>query len=65
MNIGLVLLIVASISDYTDGIESLNYVPVIGGQAPFHDFIEDQVCNTPGFALFAFGAFREIMKKKH
>lgn len=64
MNIGLFLLLVASFIDYTDGIKSLKYVPIIGKKAPYHDFIEDQVCNTPGFALFALGAFMEIMKKK-
>ncbi len=63
MNIGLSLLLVASILDYTDGIKRLNYALIIGKKAPFHDFIEDQVCNTPGFALFALGAFMEIMKK--
>lgn len=63
MNIGLFLLLVASILDYTDGIKSLKYAPIIGKKAQFHDFIEDQICNTPGFALFALGAFMEIKKK--
>lgn len=63
MNIGLFLLLAASILDYTDGIKRLKYAPIIGKKAQFHDFIEDQIFNTPGFALFALGAFMEIMKK--
>lgn len=63
MNTGLSLLLFASTLDFTDGIRSLNKVPVIGQRAPFHDILEDQFGDLPGFALFAIGAFREIMGK--
>ncbi|MDJ0862436.1 MAG: hypothetical protein QNK18_10570 [Gammaproteobacteria bacterium] len=61
MNAGLSLLMFAAILDFTDGIRALDQVPVIGQRAPFHDVLEDQVGDMPGFALFALGAFREIM----
>jgi len=64
MNAGLSLLLFASILDFTDGIRALNNVPVIGQRAPFHDVLEDQFGDMPGFALFALGAFREIMGKE-
>lgn len=63
MNAGLSLLLFASTLDFTDGVRSLNKVPVIGQRAPFHDVLEDQFGDLPGFALFAIGAFREIMGK--
>ena len=61
MNAGLSLLLFASILDFTDGIRALDNVPVVGQRAPFHDVLEDQVGDMPGFTLFALGAFREIM----
>ncbi len=61
MNAGLSLLLFASTLDFTDGIPSLNKVPIIGQRAPFHDLLEDQFGDLPGFSLFAFGAFRELM----
>ena len=64
MNSGLSLLMFAAILDFTDGIPALNYVPIIGQRAPYHDLLEDQFGDLPGFALFALGAFREIMGKK-
>lgn len=65
MNIGLLLLLFASVLDYTDGIMSMDYVPVLGNKAAFHDVLEDQFGDTPGIALFAFGAFREILRKRN
>jgi len=61
MNAGLSLLLFASTLDFTDGIPSLNKVPVLGQRAPFHDILEDQFGDLPGFSLFAIGAFRAIM----
>jgi hypothetical protein len=61
MNAGLTLLLFASILDFTDGIPALNKVPVIGQRAPYHDLLEDQFGDLPGFVLFAFGAFKELM----
>ena len=63
MNVGLGLLLFASILDFTDGIRALNHVPIIGQRAPFHDILEDQFGDIPGFALFALGALKEIMRK--
>ncbi len=63
MNAGLSLLFFASILDFTDGIRALNHVPIIGQRAPYHDILEDQFGDIPGFALFALGALREIMRK--
>jgi hypothetical protein len=63
MNAGLSLLLFASILDFTDGFRVLNHVPVIGQRAPYHDLLEDQFGDIPGFALFAFGAFREMLRK--
>ena len=63
MNAGLSLLLFASVLDFTDGIRALNKVPVIGQRAPFHDVLEDQFGDLPGFSLFALGAFRQIMGK--
>ena len=64
MNSGLSLLMFAAILDFTDGIPALNHVPVIGQRAPYHDLLEDQFGDLPGFSLFALGAFREIMGRK-
>lgn len=64
MNAGLSLLLFASILDFTDGIRALDRVAVIGQRAPFHDVLEDQFGDIPGFALFALGALREIMRKE-
>lgn len=64
MNIGLYLLLFASLLDFTDGFKSLDYIPILGKKYLFHDILEDQFSNTPGFALFVFGAFREIMSIK-
>lgn len=63
MNAGLSLLLFASILDFTDGIRALNHVPIIGQRALHHDILEDQFGDIPGFALFALGALREIMRK--
>lgn len=65
MNVGLYLLLFASVLDFTDGIKGLNYIPIIGDEAPFHDVLEDQFADTPGLALFIFAAFREIIKRKY
>lgn len=63
MNVGLYLLLFAAALDFTDGIGSLNYFPILGREAPFHDVLEDQFGDTPGLALFMVGAFREVVKK--
>jgi hypothetical protein len=63
MNSGLGLLLFASILDFTDGIRALNQVAVIGQRAPYHDVLEDQLGDIPGFALFALGALRQIMER--
>jgi len=62
MNAGLLLLLFAATLDFTDGIKSMDYVPILGHKAPMHDLLEDQFGDTPGFMLFAFGAFCEILK---
>ena len=64
MNTGLSLLLFASILDFTDGVRALNHVPIIGQRAPFHDLLEDQFGDLPGFSLFALGAFRELKEKE-
>lgn len=64
MNAGLCLLLFASVLDFTDGFKSLNNVAILGKKAPLHDFLEDQIFDTPGIALFILGAFREIIKRK-
>ena len=64
MNIGLFLLLLASVLDFTDGFKCLNHIPILGKKAPFHDILEDQFLDTPGLFLFALGAFREILTKK-
>ena len=63
MNTGLFLLLFASTLDFSDGIRAWNHVPIIGQRAPFHDILEDQFGDLPGFSLFAIGAFRAIMEK--
>ena len=64
MNTGLSLLLFASILDFADGFRALDRVAVIGQRAPYHDVLEDQFGDIPGFALFALGALREITKKE-
>ena len=64
MNVGLILLLFAAALDFFDGFKSLNYFPILGKKAPFHDILEDQFGDTPGLALFAFGAFREMIKRR-
>lgn len=64
MNVGLFLLLFSSLLDFTDGVKNLNYILILGKKSLFHDIIEDQFSNTPGFALFVLGAFREIMSVK-
>ena len=63
MNIGLFLLLVAAVLDFTDGIAGLNNFPILGKKAIFHDIIEDQFADTPGLAFFVLGAFREIITR--
>jgi hypothetical protein len=63
MNTGLSLLLFAATLDFTDGIKALNHVPIIGQRASFHDILEDQFGDIPGFALFAFGALRELVSR--
>lgn len=62
MNIGLFLLLFAAILDFSDGFKSLDSVPILGKETPFHDVLEDQVFDTPGLALFLFGVIREMIK---
>src|SRR3990167_10228782 len=64
MNIGLLLLLFASVLDFADGIKSLDNFPILGDKAPFHDTLEDQFFDMPGLAIFILGAFREILRKK-
>lgn len=63
MNVGLFLLLFSSLLDSTDGIKALENVPILGRGDPLHDIIEDQFSNIPGFALFALGAFRQMLNK--
>lgn len=65
MNLGLFFLLFASIVDFTDGIKSLDYVPILGDQAAYHDLLEDQLGDTTGLALFVLAAFRGLAKRKH
>lgn len=64
MNLGLCLVIFASVLDFADGMESLDFVPILGRKAPLHDILEDQIADTSGLALFIWGALREIIKSK-
>jgi len=63
INIGLTLLLFASVLDYADGIRALDNVAIIGRNAPMHDTLEDQFGDIPGLAFFAFGAFRALLQK--
>lgn len=65
MNVGLCLLLFASVLDFSDGFKGLDNVPILGKKAPFHDTLEDQLGDTPGLALFALGAFKEILRRKN
>ena len=62
MNIGLLLLLFASVLDFADGIKSMDNFPILGHKAPFHDTLEDQFFDMPGLAIFILGAFREILR---
>ena len=64
VNIGLCLLLLASLLDFTDGISRLNNVPILGANDPIHDTLEDQLGDTLGLALFTFGVFKQILKNK-
>jgi len=64
MNVGLFLILFASVLDFTDGFQSLKHFPILGKRAPFHDILEDQFADTPGLLLFFLGAFREILREK-
>ncbi|MEW6009551.1 MAG: hypothetical protein AB1629_07960 [Candidatus Omnitrophota bacterium] len=64
MNLGLFLLLFAASLDFTDGIKELDYLPVLGKQAAYHDLLEDQFGDTAGLALFIFAAFREIITRQ-
>jgi hypothetical protein len=64
INIGLCLLLFASALDFLDGFKSLNHFPIIGKKAPFHDILEDQFGDIPGLALFIWGTFREMMRRR-
>ena len=63
INIGLCLLLFASILDFTDGFKSLNNILILGKNDPLHDVLEDQFGDTPGLALLIMGAFREILRR--
>ena len=64
VNIGLCLLLFASVLDFTDGIPKLNNIPILGTNAPFHDALEDQFGDTLGLLLFTIGVFRQILRNK-
>lgn len=63
MNIGLCLLLFASVLDFTDGFKSLKYFPILGKKGYLHGILEDQFGDIPGLALFILGTFREILRK--
>jgi hypothetical protein len=63
VNIGLCLLLFASLLDFTDGISKISDVPILGSHAPFHDILEDQLGDTLGLALFILGVFKQILKE--
>ncbi len=57
---GLLLLLFAAFLDFSDGFKALDYIPIIGKQAPFHDILEDQIGDTLGLLFFSLGVFREF-----
>ena len=61
MSIGLFLLLFASVLDFSDGFKCLDNVAILGKNAPYHDFLEDQIGDTPGLTFLLLGAFREFM----
>ena len=63
MNIGLCLLLFAAILDVTDGFKSLDYMPILGKESAVHDVLEDQICDAPGLAIFAFAAIKDLLTK--
>lgn len=62
ISMGLILLLGAAFLDFTDGFPSLNHVFILGKEYPWHDFLEDQVFDTPGLALLILGTFRELSR---
>ena len=62
MSIGLLLLLFAAVLDFSDGFKCLDNVAILGKNAPFHDFLEDQIGDTPGLALLLLGAFRQLLR---
>lgn len=63
-NAGLLLLLFTAIMDFTDGIRSLDNVPILGNKAPYHDILEDQFFYNLGLILFCLGVFKALVSKK-
>ena len=57
---GLLFLFCASFLDFADGIKAFENTPILGRSDPWHDILEDQVFDAPGFILLFLGAFREM-----
>lgn len=64
MQIGLLLFFTGAILDTADEICFMNNFVIIGRNACYHDFLEDQVCDLLGFICFSIGAMGLIAKKK-
>ncbi|MBU2541630.1 MAG: hypothetical protein KJ593_06985 [Candidatus Omnitrophica bacterium] len=63
ISIGFLFLLFAAVLDFSDGFKQLEHTPILGEKAHFHDFLEDQIGDTLGLALFALGAFRELKRR--
>jgi len=57
---GLLLLLFGNLLDFFDEFESLERMFIIGGDYPLHDFFEDSVGFTLGFALLILAVYLEF-----
>ena len=61
---GLLLLFLGHLLDFTDELDVVKGVFIIGRNSPCHDMAEDFFGFTVGFALFTLGLFLEFIRNK-
>ncbi len=60
---GLLLLFLGHLLDLSDEFKSIKYMFIIGKKHYLHDFFEDMIGFTLGFALFIWALFLEIKSR--
>jgi len=62
--VGLLLLFLGHVLDFTDEFKAIKYTFIIGKKCPMHDLFEDMIGFTLGFGIFITGIILELKSKK-